>query len=742
MKKYFISILFAVLLSTVAVSAAGLFPVPHTAESGITGWGYLDDTATQQIGYFYADAQPINAYGFAIVTNIQGEVGVINSAGKLIVPCLAAPRKVEFADNAIAYRYATQSVYYDQNGTQIGSFANAQGFFHDGLLRVLQNDVWGYVDVSGAKVIAPQYSKAGDFVNGRALVQDSTGQYAVLSIDGSTVPLVGEPSTLDIGKNGQVVLQETTGYRLYSLTANTYLSASYTQMQIQQDGYVLVQRNNKWGILTPNGKESIAPQYYYLTYMGEGAYAARGLAGTTVSVIDGAGTPIYVADTYIGGFESFVHGLSWHGTVDGGVLFFNKNGAFTRKIDGASNPTVLSENVVRVVVDDVTQYIRLSDGKVLYSPIRQYTLAGGVKVRTQKYEKYLGTRSAEAIGWSLEYPQLSGMKNASVQAKLNSAIEKFFLDGPSLTAQTQSLVGSYGFAIYGRVLVVNADAVQGTGVGATTWNDNIALNIDTGAQYTVSGDLLTKQAQDAIKEQLPSEIPFYEYSYPRMTANSLLYYRNVAQTEDAALSTQVYKIPYTLIDTVINTRGECYNALTQQADAQPSFDDVPASHWASAYIEQVAQQGWMQGAGGRFTPNAALTKSQAVVVLARMQKLPAGKMPGVTGVWYADAYGGAYEAGLLRSLESGSADAVISRCDAMQLFANAFNDQEDMTQTQVQEILASFTDADSIPVERQQAVAWCVKNQIINGASGLLSPNDTLTRAQFAKMIATIALTD
>lgn len=752
MKKFFFAILLplVLLMTTAAAVSPTLFPVEQVGEDGQGRWGYMDETGAQPIGFFYADAGVFNEYGLAVVQNAGGQTGVIDETGQQIVAYQDAPQSVDFSDRTIAFRYADKTLFFSHDGTPFGaSFPAADGFFSDDFLRIKQNGLWGYALRDGSVGIAPQFTDAGDFVNGRALVETTDNTYEVLLQNGQTQPLPGEPAYLSIFADDIAILRDGGAMRLYSLSAGGYLDDMIYQQitPFHDDGYAMAEQGNKWGILTPKGKLSVVPQYYYLSYMGDGVYAARGENGQVLA-IDGNGTRIYATNAYAGGFDTFRFGLSWHGTMDGGIMFFNKNGVLSRKIATAEDPEIVSSDVAAVTVDGQRQYIRLSDGKVLYAPERTYQLENGITVVTRQYEKYAGMLSdGTEYGWALSYPQFTGMKNTAVQEKINSAIEKFFLDGPSVAARKQSLVGDYGFAFYGRVLVVYANAQLGLGSGATVWNDNIALDFSTGQAYTAYGNLLTQDYKSAISAQLPDGVPYSAYSYPRMTDSGLILYRNFPATEDAAARTETLEIPYNNIWSVVQADGDCYHALTISssgaaasnalATSKSRFSDVPSGYWAYDYIEQAAERGLMQGSNGRFEPDAPILACEAVASLTRGLSLPAGTMPGLDSAkWYAGQVGAAYQASLLDGLGTTAWDDPISRMDVMQLVANVLrSDDHALTEAQISDTLSGFSDADTIPEARREAAAYCVKEGIVSGSNGKLQPHAAITRAEFAKLL-------
>ena len=99
--------------------------------------------------------------------------------------------------------------------------------------------------------------------------------------------------------------------------------------------------------------------------MGDGLYAARSEDGSAAAV-DANGNIAYRTLSYVGGFDELRYGLAWHGTSDGSLIFFKKNGGYFASLKNAENPTLLSENVVRVTQDGKQKYVNLSDGRTLF----------------------------------------------------------------------------------------------------------------------------------------------------------------------------------------------------------------------------------------------------------------------------------------------------------------------------------------------------------------------------------------
>ncbi len=741
LKKIFCMVC-ALLMLGVSAAAADLFPMSVTQLDGETRWGYMDTSGTLQVGTFYAAAQVFEDCGLAVVQDVQGKTGLIGTDGKVVVSARETPLSVDFSADTAVFRYADHSVYFALDGTEIGSYAGAAGFFSaEGLLRAQKNGKWGYVDAAGEFVIPAIYPQAGDFSGGYALVQKTDGSYGFISTGAAFTKLPASPASFAVQADDLAILQESGKMALYSLSHRRHLTqAVYDSIGDFENGVAVVQEGEVLGLLSASGKESLAPQYYYLDAMGEGAYAIRDAAGASMA-IDSSGARIYAMDGYTGGFAPFRFGLSWHGTADGGIVFFSDSGAYRGAIEAADTAEIVGAGVAKVQTAGETQYIRIADGKVLYTPKRSYTLDSGMTISTNRYEKYLGTaQDGTEYGWDLQYPVVSGMADEAVQQTINDTMEGFFLNGPSAVAQRLSLVGDYGVSFCGQVMVVNADAISGLGVGAMPWNDNIMVDLRTGATYSVTEDLLTSDAAQVLQQVLPQENPFYTYSAPLAKPNGIVYHVAHAQTAETAAYTDTYMVYFSELGDVLQTDGACYQAMTDiavQAKTE-AFSDVPTNFWGYAAIMAVSQQGWMTGYQGKFYPAATISACQAVASLSRALSLPDGRMDGIDpAAWYAGSYGGASEAGLLRGLESLNPLTPLTREQTMRLMANVLRKGggELLDDMQIQTALQGFSDQNQLTADYREAAAYCVQAGVIQGTNGALHPKDTLTRAQFAVIL-------
>jgi hypothetical protein len=109
--------------------------------------------------------------------------------------------------------------------------------------------------------------------------------------------------------------------------------------------------------------------------------------------------------------------------------------------------------------------------------------------------------------------------------------------------------------------------------------------------------------------------------------------------------------------------------------------------------------------------------------------------------WYYDAVTTAYEYNLIDGYGDGQFGAMdkITREQAMTIVARATNITKlkaGMTESEVNKVLAGFTDANSTADYAKTGIAACVKTGIISGRSKTtLAPKDNITRAEVAAAI-------
>lgn len=787
MKRTFRTLLLSLLAPALLTAAAGAastaaFPAPSTNEAGETRWGYLDDGGGRVTNFIYNTASEFDDTNLAVVTNAGGDLALVTRDGKRVTAWLDMPESVSSDGVYKALDYGGRIDYYDGSGRLAGSIRGASGFPGDGLVvtavRVAGRTLYGYsalqpeepaqaaeaaaeatetgsdgtggADGSGsgtarasAYAIEPQYLAAGAFRKGRALVQTGNGTYAVIDTRGQVLRELPEgtvPTTLDIYADTAVILKMRDKYALYSLEAMQFATSFiYDEILPFDRNAARCRTGNLWGLLTPSGSVVIEPEYPYLSYMGEGVYAARGTDPGAAAVSE-SGEVLYSTGTYVGGFQTFSHGLSWHGDLAGNVVFFNARGTAAKPMRGVENPRVLTSTVARVTRDGTDCYVDIYTGETVYSNERSYTLENGLHITSEVYESYLGMREdGTEYAYHVEYPQVSGLGDAAVEAGINDALRSFFVSGPYGT-QDRSLDATFGFSVAGDVLVVWANGVSGLDLSAVVWNDSIGLDLRTGERYTVYESLLRSNAIPVLSRLLPGDPPYFES--PRMDAGGVTFFRSFPAAKGAEPYAESVRLTFEQLADVIDFDSACYRALSGFQGVL--FEDVRYGHWAFFAVAEAARQGWLQGSGGRFRPDSLVTLAEAAATVSRVLGLPEGAMPQVDpSAWYAGEAGAVYAAGLLDGFPEPwlRLSAALSREDVMQLMANALLRQgvQPPDSEEAGALLAAFPDGGAVSPDRRAAAALCVREGIVRGGGGGLRPDGSFTRAEFAQLLLNFA---
>ena len=171
------------------------------------------------------------------------------------------------------------------------------------------------------------------------------------------------------------------------------------------------------------------------------------------------------------------------------------------------------------------------------------------------------------------------------------------------------------------------------------------------------------------------------------------------------------------------------------------FPDIPG-HWAANSLTRAVELGLLKGVNGKMLPDNSVKRSEAIVILNRT--LGASQTDDISGLmgtpataWYANDLAKAIHLGLIDGTDARNFDTAASRAEAFVLIARAF--VYDRAEAAADE-LSAFNDTGSMTAEQRHAAAALIAAGIVKGSSaGKLSPDRTLTRAEFVTMLLRIA---
>jgi len=180
-------------------------------------------------------------------------------------------------------------------------------------------------------------------------------------------------------------------------------------------------------------------------------------------------------------------------------------------------------------------------------------------------------------------------------------------------------------------------------------------------------------------------------------------------------------------------------------EADRSFSDVPATHWAAQAIKSLAVKGIVEGMNSKqFAPEARVTRAQFAAMLVRALDAEAGKKPAAgvfadvpRGAWYAPYAEAAFRLGIAtgRDEERFAPNDAITREEMAIMLLRAYR-------AIGAEGKAASKDAPSF-ADQSQISAWALEDVhaaaelgLVQGRTGgRFAPKENLTRAEIAQAI-------
>lgn len=255
------------------------------------------------------------------------------------------------------------------------------------------------------------------------------------------------------------------------------------------------------------------------------------------------------------------------------------------------------------------------------------------------------------------------------------------------------------------------------------WNATVSRDPVPGVRLTVDGaEYITDDKGQAV-----------------LSAESSAKERVTVQLEKKAESGAPLVIrlaPYYLLD------------LTTGRQVWVGFTDVGLNDWYYPYVQELAWREAITGFENKtFKPNDPVTRAQVANMLYNLQGKPQPQGDAVfsdvaADSWYANAVRWAYEQGIVTGAGGKfSPDAAITRQDLAVMLVRY---QTNVVKTELAQTAEApaFADNDRIAPYAAEAVYKLQKAGIISGIDGSFQPTGTATRGQLCKMLAGLVVSD
>lgn len=161
-------------------------------------WGYITPTGEFSIPPAFDGASDF--YEGLAAVKVDWARGYIDHNGELVIkPIFEAAG--DFSNGRAIVRLEGETRYIDKNGNILNNESvppipamvieigyNPRYELHDGLMRFVEDQKYGYKDNDGNVIIKPQYFEATDFSEGLAYVKKGkTGSWSYIDTSGKTV---------------------------------------------------------------------------------------------------------------------------------------------------------------------------------------------------------------------------------------------------------------------------------------------------------------------------------------------------------------------------------------------------------------------------------------------------------------------------------------------------------------------------------------------------------------------------
>lgn len=213
--------------------------------------------------------EEINVFRYGLSKCRKGKYGVINAAGKVIVPPIYEDliidslyiriKSVEHREGKFIEKWGL----LDHKGNILikPKYAMMNAVSEGMIAAMREGGTWGYIAPSGSTEIIFRYIDAEDFKNGRARVKvpywlTKKDLYAIIDKKGEYIISPADYNFYDLGL---LKIEKKNKVRCL-IPIGKY--SSYEKINAT---YVRVMRNGKYGMILTNGREIIAPVYDYVS---------------------------------------------------------------------------------------------------------------------------------------------------------------------------------------------------------------------------------------------------------------------------------------------------------------------------------------------------------------------------------------------------------------------------------------------------------------------------------------------
>ncbi|MBV7272532.1 WG repeat-containing protein [Clostridium sp. PL3] len=561
-----------------------LYPASRREIEGVR-YGYIDSSGKLIIPIKFDSAEDFQENGLAIV-RINDKAGAIDEFGNYVIQ----PKYSDIQGFKEKRAIVTDNQKYkviDESGKELFENDNFISEFYNGraLFSIVEKgDQWkyGYINLQGKVVVPPQFLSAGNFSNGRAVVQLENEKYGVIDLNGKILKTFPYEQVTDISEGRLFFKEKIDGkFGLMDENGQIIVAPKYGSVESFKNGTAIVGEGDtiiKFGVINRNGEYTIQPKYNRIDFLGEDRFAVgipikdeANYMPSKYAISDSKGKVLTGFIYY--GVSEYKNNLA--SVYDNKFTYFiDKQGKRVDslpKVEGSGTLTLL-DNIIKANVDYRLSYYDKA-GKLIWRQNTEVPLNNGYILNEEKYKPNRD--------YLVYYPQLSGAKDKNKERIINDELKKLSnLKDVGSEQLDYSYLGGFDITFYKKDLLVlelwGYNYPFGAAHGMPT-QIYVHINLKNGDFYELK-DLFKKNSNyvkrlsDIIQKQIDKkgeELGIWKDQYEGIKPNQPFYV-----TEDAlhiyfdpyeiapySSGFVTFDIPFTEIMDIIDTKGGFWRAF-------------------------------------------------------------------------------------------------------------------------------------------------------------------------------------
>lgn len=203
----------------------------------------------------------------------DGHYGIMNKSGKVLVDLNNNFQELYAMSNYyLGVKIEEKFGFVDTLGRlRIANRYDSISHFKSNMAAIKLLGRWGYIDRSEHLVVQPHFEKAYPFLDGLAIVRKD-GKYGMVNKKGETIVPNEYDRILPSAENRYVVEKYKEGSEeqmlvgLVSNEGHILIYPKYDSLEDLGNGYVIISRNKRYGLLTLQGRSTIPLKYDNIKY--------------------------------------------------------------------------------------------------------------------------------------------------------------------------------------------------------------------------------------------------------------------------------------------------------------------------------------------------------------------------------------------------------------------------------------------------------------------------------------------